>query len=74
VIVHSSLDDYNFGTEMLAGKYVARLQKANAGMQPVIWVRTPGGHTPLLALSPEVAATAFSFILWQTRQTAYQPH
>jgi prolyl oligopeptidase len=74
VIVHSSLDDYNFGTEMLAGKYVARLQKANSGMQPVIWVRTPGGHTPLLALSPEVAATAFSFILWQTRQPAYQPH
>jgi prolyl oligopeptidase len=73
VIVHSSLDDYNFGTEMLAGKYVARLQRANSATRPVIWVRTSGGHTPLLALEPTVAATAFSFILWQTGHPAYQP-
>jgi prolyl oligopeptidase len=73
VIVHSSRDDYNFGTEILAGKYVARLQAANTGSRPVMWVRTPGGHVPLVAMAPPVAASVFSFILWQTRHPDYQP-
>ena len=73
VIVHSSRDDYNFGTEMLAAKYVARLQKANSGTRPIIWVRTSGGHAPLVAMSPSLAASVFSFILWQTQQPGYQP-
>lgn len=73
VIVHSATDDYNFGTQMLMGKYIARLQAANSSTRPVLWVRTDGGHVSLLGLSPRWAATAMSFALWQSGIGAYQP-
>jgi|GEM_PF-3164179 len=73
VIVHSASDDYNFSTGMLAAKYVARLQRANTSTRPVLWVPTPGGHTTLFGLSPRWAATALSFMLWQTGDPRYQP-
>lgn len=73
IIVHSASGDYNFGSRMLAGKYVARLQAANRGTRPVLWVQTKGGHQALLGLSPDWAAKAFSFTLWQSGQPGYQP-
>lgn len=73
VIVHSASEDYNFGTEMLTGKYVARLQAANSGTRPVLWIRTDGGHQALFYLSPTWAAKAMSFALWQSGLSAYQP-
>ncbi len=73
VIVHSADDDYNFGTQMLSGKYVARLQAANSGNRPVVWLHTAGGHRELLSVSPEWAAKALSFALWQCGDHAYQP-
>ncbi|MEO7366470.1 MAG: prolyl oligopeptidase family serine peptidase [Gemmatimonadaceae bacterium] len=73
VIVHSAAGDYNFGTQMLAAKFVARLQKANTSATPVLWVQTPGGHQPLFGVSPQWAASALSFILWQTGASRYQP-
>ncbi len=73
MIVHSASEDYNFGTEMLAGKFAARLQKANGGSAPVLWVRTPGGHQSLMSLSPRWTAMALSFALWQTGVPGFQP-
>jgi prolyl oligopeptidase len=73
MLVHSASDDYNFGTEMLVAKWVARLQAANAGTRPVAWVRAPGGHRWLASLSPRWAATVASFLLWQTGDPRYQP-
>lgn len=73
MLLHSAKDDYNFGTEMLVAKYVARLQAANSGTRPVIWARTTGGHRWLYSLSPEWAATVASFLLWQTREAQFQP-
>jgi prolyl oligopeptidase len=73
VIVHSATGDYNFGSGMLAGKYVARLQAANRGRRPVLWVQTDGGHRSLLGLSPAWAAKALSFSLWQAGMAPYQP-
>ncbi|MBC8086370.1 MAG: prolyl oligopeptidase family serine peptidase, partial [Phycisphaerae bacterium] len=73
VIVHSATGDYNFVAPMLAAKFVARLQKANSSANPVLWVKTPGGHEPLFGASPKWAATALSFILWQTGDPRYQP-
>lgn len=73
VIVHSAADDYNFGTQMLAAKYVARLQKANSGARPVLWMPTDGGHQALFGLGPARAAQALSFVLWQTGVARYQP-
>jgi prolyl oligopeptidase len=73
VLLHSASDDYNFGTEMLVAKYVARLQAANAGTRPVVWVRETGGHRWLASLSPKWAATVASFLLWQTGDVRFQP-
>jgi len=73
VIVHSASDDYNFSTGMLAAKYVARLQRANRSTQPVLWVPTAGGHRALFNVSPQWAATAISFMLWQTGDPRFQP-
>lgn len=73
VLVHSARADYNFGTEMLIGKYVARLQAANTGSRPTLWVRADGGHMPLLNGAPESAAKVFAFLLWQTGDRRYQP-
>jgi len=73
VLVHSASDDYNFSTGMLAAKYVARLQRANSSNRPVLWVPTEGGHTVLFGVSPQWAATAISFMLWQTGDPRYQP-
>jgi prolyl oligopeptidase len=73
VIVHSAAEDYNFGTQMLAAKYVARLQKANSGVRPVLWMPTDGGHQALFGLGPARAAQALSFVLWQTGVARYQP-
>jgi prolyl oligopeptidase len=73
MLVHSARDDYNFGTEMLVAKYVARLQAANAGARPVVWVRTGGGHRWLRFLSPEWAATQTAFLLWQLGDPRFQP-
>ena len=73
VIVHTASDDYNFSTGMLAAKYVARLQRANMSTRPVLWVPTAGGHMALFNVSPQWAATAISFMLWQTGDPRYQP-
>jgi prolyl oligopeptidase len=73
MLVHSARDDYNFGTEMLVAKYVARLQAGNAGERPVLWVRTGGGHRWLRFVSPEWAATQTAFLLWQLGEPRYQP-
>ena len=73
VIVHSAAEDYNFGTQMLAAKYVARLQKSNSGPRPVLWMPTSGGHQALFGLGPEMASTALSFVLWHTGAAGYQP-
>ncbi len=73
VLLHSASDDYNFGNEMLVGKFVARLQAANTGDCPIVWARTPGGHAELFYLSPEWAAKTMSFLLWQTGQARFQP-
>jgi prolyl oligopeptidase len=73
IIVHSATGDYNFGNRMLAGKYVARLQAANRSTRPVLWVQTDGGHQALFGLSPEWAARAMSFSLWQSGVPAFQP-
>ncbi len=73
VIVHSAAGDYNFATQMLTAKFVARLQKANTSANPVLWVQTPGGHEALFGVSPQWAASALSFILWQTGDPRYQP-
>ncbi len=73
VIVHTASDDYNFSTGMLAAKYVARLQRTNRSTRPVLWVPTAGGHRALFNVSPQWAATAISFMLWQTGDPRYQP-
>lgn len=73
VIVPSATGDYNFGSDMLAGKYVARLQATNRGNRPVLWVQTDGGHLSLIGLSPVWAAKALSFALWQSGVAKYQP-
>ena len=73
MLIHSARDDYNFGTEMLVAKYVARLQAANSGDRPVTWVRTEGGHRWLSSLSPEWAARQTAFLLWQLGDPRYQP-
>lgn len=74
IIVHSADDDYNFGSSMLIAKFVARLQAANRGRRPVIWVRTPGGHSELFYLSPAYASATMSFTLWQAGDARFQPH
>ena len=73
VIVHSASDDYNFGTQMLPAKFVARLQSANSGTQPVLWWQTNGGHRNIINQDPATAAAAFSFMLWQTGDARCQP-
>lgn len=73
VVVQSARADYNFGNEMLVAKYVARLRAANSGTRPLLWVRTDGGHTPLVYLEPTLAARTFAFLLWQTGDPRYQP-
>jgi prolyl oligopeptidase len=73
MLLHSASEDYNFGNEMLVGKYVARLQAANSGTRPIVWARTPGGHSDLFYVSPGWAATAMSFLLWQTGHPRFQP-
>nr|MCU0650293.1 prolyl oligopeptidase family serine peptidase [Gemmatimonadaceae bacterium] len=73
VVVQSARADYNFGNEMLVAKYVARLRAANSGQRPLLWVRTDGGHTPLVYNEPTVAARTFAFLLWQTGDARYQP-
>jgi len=73
VVVQSARADYNFGNEMLVAKYVARLRAANTGARPLLWVRTDGGHTPLVYLEPTLAARTFAFLLWQTGDPRYQP-
>ncbi|MEO7361838.1 MAG: prolyl oligopeptidase family serine peptidase, partial [Gemmatimonadaceae bacterium] len=73
VIVHTAAADYNFGTQMLTAKYVARLQKANSGGRPVLWVQTPGGHRALFGSGAEWAGVALSFLLWNSGVERYQP-
>lgn len=73
IIVHSAAGDYNFGTQMLPAKYVARLQAANSGDRPVLWVQTPEGHQALFGVSPEWASKALSFVLWQAGDPRFQP-
>ncbi len=73
VIVHSASEDYNFGTQMLTAKFVARLQAANTGSRPVLWWQTGGGHREILTLDPALAATAYAFLLWQTGTPGFQP-
>ena len=58
---------------MLVAKYVARLQAANSGDRPVLWVRAAGGHRWLSSLSPEWAATVARSFLWQTGVPRFQP-
>ncbi|MEQ8936886.1 MAG: prolyl oligopeptidase family serine peptidase, partial [Amphiplicatus sp.] len=73
IIVKSASGDYNFGGEATAAKFVARLQAANAGEEPVIWMSTGGGHTSVFWSSPEEAAAAMAFILWRFGVADYQP-
>ncbi len=73
MLLHSANDDYNFGTEMLVAKHVARLRAANSGTRPIVWVRAAGGHRWLQSLSPQWAATVSSFFFWQTGVPRYQP-
>jgi prolyl oligopeptidase len=73
VLVHSASDDYNFGTQMLPAKFIARLQRANSGTRPVLWLQTGGGHRDLFGLGPEWAAKALSFALWQSGVSGFQP-
>lgn len=73
MLLHSANDDYNFGTEMLVAKYVARLQAANVGDRPILWVRTGGGHRWLRFVSAEWAATQTAFLFWQLGHPAFQP-
>lgn len=73
VIVHTARADYNFGSQMLTAKYVARLQRANSGNNPILWVQTDGGHRPLFGSGPEWAGRALSFMLWNAGVARYQP-
>ncbi|MEO8226640.1 MAG: prolyl oligopeptidase family serine peptidase [Gemmatimonadota bacterium] len=73
MLVHSATDDYNFGTEMLVAKFVARMQAANTSERPLLWVRTGGGHRWLRYLTPDWGAKVTSFLLWQTGDPRYQP-
>jgi prolyl oligopeptidase len=73
MLIHSASGDYNCGTGMLVAKYVARLQSANSGDRPVVWVRTGGGHGELFYASPTWGASVLSFLLWQTGDARYQP-
>ncbi len=73
MLIHSAKDDYNFGTEMLVAKYVARLQASHTGDRPVAWVRTEGGHRWLSSRSPESAGRQTAFLLWQLGDVRYQP-
>jgi prolyl oligopeptidase PreP (S9A serine peptidase family) len=73
LLIHSATDDYNFGTQMLVGKWVARLQATNTGTRPVVWVRATGGHRWLWSISPEWAAQFAAFMFWQLGDSRYQP-
>lgn len=73
VIVHTAKADYNFGSQMLTAKYVARLQRANSGNRPVLWVQTDEGHRALFGSGPKWAGAALAFLLWNSGVEQYQP-
>lgn len=73
MIVQSTGADYNFGSEMLVAKYVARLRTASTSARPLLWLRTDAGHVPLFDGNPQLAARVYAFLLWQTGDTRYQP-
>lgn len=73
VIVHSGANDYNFGGLATDAKYVARLQAANSGDRPVVWMTGDGGHDSVFGMDPEVASRAMAFMLWQTGHPDFQP-
>jgi len=73
MLIKSGDDDYNFSSVTAAGKYVARLQAANTGDRPIVWMNLPGGHTDLFGDDFEVAAQAMAFLFWQTGHPGYQP-
>ena len=71
VLVKTGLTDYNF-TLAPAGKFVARLQAANAGDRPVLWWLLDEGHSSI-GNTPANTAAAWAFALWQTGHPAFQP-
>lgn len=73
MIVKSGADDYNFGGSSTDAKYVARLQAANSGDRPIVWLNAAGGHSSVFGNDPDIAARAISFMLWQTGHPAFQP-
>lgn len=73
IIVRSGADDYNFGSSSTDAKYVARLQAANGGDRPIIWMNGSGGHDSVFGNDPTTAAQAIAFMLWQAGHPAFQP-
>lgn len=63
VVVKSAPDDYNYGSAATTAKYVARLQAANRGSHPVIWVHQPGGHSWLFDGNPDQDARLMAWLL-----------
>ena len=56
-------------TDATAARNIAEI----GDVEPVLWVPTAGGHRALFNVSPQWAATAISFMLWQTGDPRYQP-
>lgn len=67
VVVKSAPDDYNYGSAATTAKYVARLQAANRGDRPVLWLHQPGGHSWLFDGDPEQDARLMAWLLSQTK-------
>ncbi|MFT3806346.1 prolyl oligopeptidase family serine peptidase [Arenimonas sp.] len=67
LVVKSAPDDYNYGSSATIAKYVARLQAANSGDKPVLWLEQLGGHTWLFDGNPEPDAQLLAWLLQQVR-------
>lgn len=73
MIVKSGRGNSPMSTPMLSAKYVARLQAANSGKRPVLWLELEDGHASVLSNDAQATAQAFAFSLWQTGHPRYQP-
>lgn len=72
-IVRSGANDYNFGGAATDAKYVARLQAANTGDRPVVWMTGDAGHDSVFGMDPIVSTQVMAFMLWQTGHPDFQP-
>lgn len=70
VVVKSAPDDYNYGSAATTAKYVARLQAANEGDRPVLWLHQTGGHSWLFDDYPDRDAR---LMMWLLKQVASPP-